>query len=73
MDKITISKFYDLILSDKEFQIPETGDLFFPAYIYTYNPKEEYVVRKEIENLKDRLIRPNNFVDTLILNIFSKI
>lgn len=72
MHDITISKFYDLILSDKGFQIPETGELFFPAYIYTYNPKDEYSVRKEIENLKDRLIRPNNFVDTLILNIFTE-
>ena len=72
MDKITISKFYDLILSDKEFQIPETGDLFFPAYIYTYNPKDEYAIRKEIENLKERLIRPNNFVDSLIINIFNE-
>ncbi len=72
MSEVTISKFYDLILSDKGFQIPETGDLFFPAYIYTYNPKDEYSVRKEIKNLKERLIRPNNFVDTLILNIFDE-
>ena len=72
MAKSTIAKFYDQILSDKGFQIPETGDLFFPAYIYTYDPKEEYSVRKEIENLKDRLVRPNNYVETLIMNIFDE-
>jgi hypothetical protein len=72
MANTSISEFYDQILSDKGFQIPETGDLFFPAYIYTYNPKDEYVVRQEIENLKDRLIRPNNFVDALIINIFHE-
>ena len=72
MSEITISKFYDRILSDKGFQIPETGNLFFPAYIYTYDPTKEYEIRKDIEHLKERLIRPNNFVDTLILNVFDE-
>jgi len=72
MAEITIAKLYEQILSNKEFQIPETGDLFFPAYIFTYDPKDEYAVRKEIENLKERLIRPYSFVDTLILNIFNE-
>ncbi len=69
---MTISEFYDLLLSDKDFQNPETGKLFFPAYIFTYNPEDEYEVRKEIEGLKERLIRPDNYVDTLILNIFDE-
>jgi hypothetical protein len=72
MDKMTISDFYDQLLSDKEFQEPETGNLFFPAYIYQYDSKDEYNIRKQIRNLKDRLIRPNNFVDTLILNIYDE-
>ena len=69
---MTISDFYDQLLSDKEFQEPETGNLFFPAYIYQYDSKDEYNIRKQIRNLKDRLIRPNNFVDTLILNIYDE-
>ena len=72
MSKMTISDLYDQLLSDKEWQNPETGKLFFPAYIFTYPPEEEYQVREEIEGLKDRLIRPNNFVDALVLNIFSE-
>ena len=72
MNKMTISDFYDQLLSDKEFQEPETGNLFFPAYIYQYDSKDEYNIRKQIRNLKDRLIRPNNFVDTLILNIYDE-
>jgi hypothetical protein len=72
MSKMTISDFYDQLLSDKEFQEPETGNLFFPAYIYQYDSKDEYNIRKQIRNLKDRLIRPNNFVDTLILNIYDE-
>ena len=69
---MTISEFYEILLSDKDFQNPETGKLFFPAYIFTYNPEDEYEVRKEIKGLKERLIRPDNYVDTLILNIFDE-
>ena len=72
MNKMTISDFYDQLLSDKEFQEPETGNLFFPAYIYQYDSQDEYSIREQIRNLKDRLIRPNNFVDTLILNIYDE-
>jgi hypothetical protein len=72
MSKMSISDFYERLLIDKEFQEPETGNLFFPAYIYQYDPKEEYSIRKQILNLKERLIRPNNYVDTLILNIFDE-
>jgi len=72
LDKISISKFYEQFLSNKEFQDPETGNLFFPAYIFTYNPQDEYRVRKQIEALRDKLKRPNNFIDTLILNIFEE-
>jgi len=72
MSKMTISDFYDQLLSDKEFQEPETGNLFFPAYIYQYDSQDEYSIREQIRNLKDRLIRPNNFVDTLILNIYDE-
>ena len=72
MADMTISEFYDELLSDKEFQNPETGKLFFPTYIFTYNHEKEYEIRKEIDGLKDRLERPNNFIDTLILNIFDE-
>ena len=73
MAEMTVSEFYDELLSDKEFQNPETGKLFFPTYIFTYNHEKEYEIRKEIEGLKDRLKRPNNFIDTLILNIFDEL
>lgn len=72
MSNMTISDFYDRLLSDKEWQDPETGKLFFPSYIFTYDPAAEYQIRKEILNLKDRLIRPTSLVDTLILNIFDE-
>ncbi len=59
-------------LSNKDFQDPETGTLFFPSYIYTYDPTKEYQIREEIEDLKERLIRPDNYIDCLIINIFHE-
>ncbi len=67
---MTISDLYEE-LSNKDFQDPDTGSLFFPAYIYTYDPTQEYKIRQEIKNLKERLIRPDNYVDCLILNIYN--
>jgi len=67
---MTISELFDL-LCDKSFQDPETGNLFFPAYMYIYKPDKEYQIRAQIKELKERLIRPNNYVDVLILNLFD--
>ena len=43
-------KIYDL-MSDKGFQEPSTGNLFFPAYVYTYKPELEYEIREQIAQL----------------------
>ncbi|KAA3613610.1 MAG: DUF1788 domain-containing protein [Calditrichaeota bacterium] len=59
-------------LADKDFQEPSTGNLFFPAYIYQYDPKKEYEIRQSIADLHGRLIRPDIYVDCLILNIFDE-
>ena len=42
-------------LCDKGFQNHETGNLFFPAYMYMYNPEHEYEVEKEILDIKSKL------------------
>jgi len=68
---MTITELYQQ-LSDKKFQDPATGNLFSNAYMYIYDPEKEYSVRKEIEDIKDRLVRPNNFIDVLILDIFDE-
>ena len=68
---MTISDLFDE-LANKDFQEPSTGSLFFPAYIYTYPPENEYEIRDEIAKLKERLIRPDNYIDCLILNIFHE-
>ena len=68
---MTIKELYDL-LCDKSFQDPATGYLFFPAYMYLYEPEDEYAIRQEIASMKDRLVRPTDFVDVLALNIFDE-
>jgi len=69
---INIDKLYDL-MADRGFQEPRTGDLFFPAYIYTYAPEQEYEMRAQIQLLSEKLKRPNHYLDTLIINIYDEI
>lgn len=59
-------------MSDRGFQEPRTGNLFFPAYIYTYNPEFEYEMRKEIAFLIEKLKRPNNYLECLVINMYEE-
>jgi hypothetical protein len=68
---MTITELYNQ-LCDKGFQNHETGNLFFPAYMYMYNPEHEYEVEKEILDIKNRLHRPNNYLDVMVVDIFEE-
>ena len=59
-------------MADKGFQEPRTGNLFFPVYIYTYEPSEEYEMRREINLLIEKLERPNNYLDCLVINMYDE-
>ncbi len=54
---MTITELYTQ-LADKDFQDHETGNLFFPAYMYMYDAQKEYEIDKEILDIKNRLHRP---------------
>lgn len=69
---MTIAELYDK-LSNKNFQDPTTGNLFWPTYMYLYKPENEYIIRKEVENIKQRLKRPDNYIDVLLINIFEEL
>lgn len=69
---INIDKIYDL-MSDKGFQEPRTGNLFFPAYIYTYPPEKEYEIRTQIDILIRKLERPSLYLNCLVVNIYHEI
>lgn len=59
-------------LSKIEFQHPDSGNLFFPAYIYTYDPSLEYQIREELPILTQRLIRPNINQECMLINIYDE-
>lgn len=68
---MTVTELYEQ-LCDKDFQDHQTGNLFFPAYMYTYQPEQEYEIEAELEDIKSRLLRPNNYLDVLMLDIFDE-
>ena len=67
---MSIDKLYDL-LEKKDFLNPDTANIFSPFYFYTYDAKNEYSTRQEIERLKGKLERPLAMVDTLVLNLYD--
>ncbi len=69
---INIDKLFDL-MSDKGFQEPRTGNLFFPAYIYTYPPESEYEIREQLHLMNEKLKRPNNYLDCMVINIYHEL
>lgn len=68
---MTIPELYTK-LSDKDFQDHETGSLFFPAYMYMYDATKEYEIETEILDIKNRLHRPNSYLDVMVLDIFEE-
>ena len=67
---MTITELYER-MSNKAFQDPATGNLFSNAYMYLYPPENENQINEEILAIKERLKRPNNYLDVLILDIFD--
>ncbi|GAA4399036.1 hypothetical protein GCM10023187_10330 [Nibrella viscosa] len=68
----TFEKLYQK-LTDATFQDPATGNLFFPVYLFTYDPTQEYAVRTQIDALGDRLLRPYGQNEVLIVNLFEQL
>lgn len=58
-------------LNSKEFQETD-NDLFYNYYMYQYPAAKEYDIRKQILDFKADLLRPNNYVDVLTLDLFKE-
>jgi hypothetical protein len=58
-------------LASPDFANPSTGNLTFPSYTYVYDPSFEHEVSSTLNKLASNLIRPNAYVDTLVINIFE--
>lgn len=68
---MTVKELYEK-LSSPGFQDAENGDLFYNFYLFQYPAENEYGIRKEIQEFKANLIRPLNYVDVLVLNLFEE-
>ena len=68
---MTVDELYKK-LSDPGFQDTENGDLFYNFYVFQYEPEKEYEIQRQINELKDSLERPNNFIDLLALDIYEE-
>ena len=68
---MTIAEFYNQFAND-DFKDYETGNLFFPAYMYMYNAENEYQIDAEILDIKNRLHRPTNYLDVIVLDIYEE-
>jgi hypothetical protein len=68
---MTIPELYDKLASDG-FKDYETGNIFFPAYMYMYKAEDEYKINADIEDIKHRLHRPSNYLDIMVLDIYEE-
>lgn len=68
---MTIEELYDK-LSDPSFKNPKEGDLFYNYFIFQYDATKEYLLRKSVEDIRDRLMRPANYLDTLVINVWEE-
>ncbi len=68
---MTIAELYTQLAND-DFKDYETGNLFFPAYMYMYNAEKEYEIDAEILDIKNRLHRPTIYLDVIVLDIYEE-
>ena len=68
---MTIEELYTHLEND-DFKDQETGNIFFPAYMYMYDAEKEYQFDKEILEIKERLYRPSNYLDVMVLDIYEE-
>ena len=61
-----------IAFANDDFKDYETGNLFFPAYMYMYNAENEYQIDAEILDIKNRLHRPTNYLDVIVLDIYEE-
>lgn len=71
MIPLTIPELYQK-LCEPTFQKPQYGDLFYNFFIYQYPASEEYAIREQIIDFKEKLVRPINNIDVLTLNLFEE-
>lgn len=67
---MTIQELYNH-LNSPEFQNTD-GNIFYNYYIYQYDAKDEYNIRKQIEEFQNNLKRPTTYINAMLLDLFSE-
>lgn len=67
---MTIPELYEYLCSP-QFQDEHSGNIFYNYYIYQYPANKEYEMRRQVQEFKEKLERPTNFVDALVLDLFK--
>ena len=70
MKSMTIPELYDYLCSP-QFRDEKSGNIFYNYYIYQYPAKNEYEMRRQILEFKEKLERPANFINALVLDLFT--
>lgn len=68
---MTVEELYNKLCS-KEFQDPSNGDLFYNFFVYLYDAKNEYQMREQIADIKEKIKRPSEYIDVLTLDVFEE-
>ena len=67
---MSIEELYNYLCSP-QFLDEKSGNIFYNYYIYQYPACDEYLIRQQIQEFKDKLIRPTSYVNALVLDLFQ--
>ena len=70
MKRMTVDELYEYLCSPLFFN-EKSGNIFYNYYIYQYPANQEYEMRRQIQEFKQKLERPTNFVNALELDLFK--
>ncbi len=68
---VNFDKLYEK-LADKQFQDTENTDFFYNYFVVQYSVSEEKEVERTLDQFKEALSRPTNYIDVLSLDIFEE-
>ena len=71
MKTMTVEQLYEKLCS-KAFQDPRNGDLHYNYFMFQYDATKEYDMLRQIDDIREKIRRPNNNVDILLLNLFEE-
>ena len=63
---VNFDKLYEK-LADKQFQDTENTDFFYNYFVVQYTVSEEKEVERTLDQFKEALSRPTNYIDVLSL------